>query len=143
MKLLTATVVTQGQRASDFAWCVPSELVTFSDVICGRDEREGPDGGCGCGRSFAGLNSSRATTTAMVRDLDGFTMAQLVLAVRGSREASGWAGYFGESDLEALLRDEAREIAAEAARHPAGTVLEKRLAAICVREVRQSAGGPA
>jgi len=143
MKLLTATSATQGQRASDFAWCVEGELVTFSDVICGRDEREGPDGGCGCGRSFAGLNSNCATTTAMVRDLDGFTMAQLILAVRGMREATGWADYFGALDLEALVRDEAVEIAEEAARHPAGTVLEKRLAEICAREVRQGAGGPA
>lgn len=51
MKIITATSQTQGQRASDFSFCIEGELVTYATVICDRDREEGPDGGCGCGRS--------------------------------------------------------------------------------------------
>ena len=82
MKLLTATTETQGQRASDFAWCVPGEIVSPVRLVCDRDREEGPDGGCGCGRSFTGLSSSRGTTTAIVTDIDGYTFDDLVAALR-------------------------------------------------------------
>ena len=82
MKLLTATNQTQGQRASDFTWCTEGELVTPVVLICGWDEREGPDGGCGCGRAFGGLHSQKSTTTAMVRDLDFNTITDVVLQCR-------------------------------------------------------------
>ncbi|WP_457008536.1 DUF7715 family protein [Geodermatophilus sp. SYSU D00965] len=40
------------------------------------------DGGCGCGRSFSGMNSHRATTTAVVREVD-LSYEDLRLAVAG------------------------------------------------------------
>jgi hypothetical protein len=132
MKLLVATTATQGQRSSDFTWCIEGELVTFTGMVCARDEREGPDGGCGCSRAFGGLNSHKSTTTAVVRDLDGFDLGTLTLAVAANHEATGWAELFGP-DARSLAAEEARQIAAEAARHPAGTVLERRMDAICVR----------
>ncbi|WP_439331120.1 DUF7715 family protein [Modestobacter altitudinis] len=42
------------------------EFVFLEDVC--RVDRQDPDGGCGCGRAFAGMNSHRATT-AIVRDV--------------------------------------------------------------------------
>lgn len=84
MKVLTATHATQGQRTNDFDWCVDGELVMQPPFVCGTD-LDNPDGGCGCGRSWAGLNSERATTTAIVADVP------LSLAVRWepcSRSAS-------------------------------------------------------
>ena len=66
MKVLVATSQTQGQRENDFNFCVEGELVTVG-LVCATD-RYDPDGGCGCGRAFAGLNSHRATTTAKVKE---------------------------------------------------------------------------
>jgi hypothetical protein len=80
MKILTAIRATQGQRASDFNCCIEGEVVTFVGVLCDTDRREDPDGGCGCGRAFAGLNSHKGTTTAVVRDIDGYTFEDLAAA---------------------------------------------------------------
>jgi hypothetical protein len=108
VKLLTATTQTQGQRASDFTWCVEGEVVTPAGVICDRDRTEGPDGGCGCGcgcgcgRSFGGLNSHKATTTAIVRDVDGYTFEDLTEAVRSYRQQAGWAELADDPDQGAI-----------------------------------------
>lgn len=124
MKLLTATTLTQGYRDNDFDWCVEGELVHVGPV-CERDGGD-PDGGCGCGRAFAGLNSHRATTTAMVREVPGFTMADYVEAVRSSLEQQGHDAGHAEhaaAELRCLVRG-----------WHAGTIVERRLDAIVVRE---------
>ena len=68
MKLLTATRERQGERDGDFCFAVEGELVLLG-FVCATDQDD-PDGGCGCGRAFSGMSSMRATTTALVRDLD-------------------------------------------------------------------------
>ncbi|MFB4308001.1 hypothetical protein [Actinomadura sp. GTD37] len=127
MKLLTATNAGQGLRDNDFDWCVEGELVHIG-MVCARD-RGDPDGGCGCGRSFAGLNSHRATTTAMVRDVPGFTEGDYVLAIRSSLEQQGCDPAFAEHDA-ALLRCLVRD-------WPVGVIVERRLDEIVVRQVVQ------
>lgn len=135
MKLLTATSRTQGQRASDFNWCVEGELATIAIIVCGRDEREGPDGGCGCGRAFGGLNSHRSGTTAMVRDVP-LTAEDLALAVRGYRESAGWLDLADDADTaDSWVADEVAELIEAADAYPVGAVLENRLGEIGVREV--------
>ncbi|MFC9974802.1 hypothetical protein ACFVH6_28255 [Spirillospora sp. NPDC127200] len=127
MKLLTATDVTQGYRDNDFDWCVEGELVHIG-VVCARD-RDDPDGGCGCGRAFAGLNSHRATTTAMVREIEGFTEADYVEAIRSSLEQQGYDAAYAEheaAELRTLVRD-----------WPVGAIVERRLDEIVVRQVVQ------
>lgn len=124
MKLLTATDVTQGYRDNDFDWCVEGELVHIG-VVCERD-RDDPDGGCGCGRAFAGLNSHRATTTAMIRELPGFTQEDYVEAIRSSLQQQGYDSSHAEheaAELWCLVRG-----------WPAGTIVERRLDEIVVRE---------
>jgi len=71
MKLLVATAETQGQRPGDFHWCADNELVMFG-VICDTDRYadDAGTGGCGCGRSFTGLDSGKGTTTAVVLERD-------------------------------------------------------------------------
>lgn len=69
MRLLTATSQAQGELPGDFCFTVEGELVLANDLVCARD-REDPDGGCGCGRAFVGLGSRKATTTALVREVD-------------------------------------------------------------------------
>lgn len=132
MKLLTATNRTQGRRASDFTWCTEGELVTPVVIICGWDEREGADGGCGCGRSFGGLHSGKSTTTAIVSDLD-FTIVDVVTAVRASREQGGWAALL--EDPERFIAEEVTEMIDAAEPYAVGTVLEIRMSEISAREV--------
>ena len=52
MHVLTATSQSQGQRSNDYTFTIEGELVRLDDV-CATD-RADPDGGCGCGRGFAG-----------------------------------------------------------------------------------------
>jgi hypothetical protein len=125
MKILTATSLTQGQRDNDFDWCIEGELVHFG-LVCAAD-RDNPDGRCGCGRSFAGLNSHCATTTAMVRDLEGFTRADYIEAIRSSLDQQGWDPSTAE--------DEADELLQIASGWPEGAVAERRLCEIVVRAV--------
>ncbi|TMR29169.1 DUF7715 family protein [Actinomadura geliboluensis] len=127
LKLLTATNAGQGLRDNDFDWCVEGELVHIG-LVCARD-RGDPDGGCGCGRSFAGLNSHRATTTAMVRDVPGFTEDDYVMAIRSSLEQQGCDPSFAEHEA-ALLRCLVRD-------WPVGVIVERRLDEIVVRQVVQ------
>lgn len=119
MKVLVATALTQGARRSDYTWTVDGELVGFG-VTCDRDRREGPDGGCGCGRGFAGMNSHRATTTAIVKDLP-LTRQDVRTAWRGYLISAGW-GLPSEQDVA----DDVEELLSLAAGWPVGTVIEKR-----------------
>ena len=69
MRLLTATREDQGELPGDFCFTIEGELVLPNDLVCAAD-RNNPAGRCGCGRAFVGLGSRKATTTALVRDLD-------------------------------------------------------------------------
>ncbi len=125
MKVLAATSRTQGQRSNDFHWCIEGELVHFG-MVCAADLND-PDGGCGCGRSFAGLNSHRATTTAIVREIEGYSTADYVEAIRSSLSQQGWDA--------SSAGDEAGELMAIVADWPVGAVAERRLYTVSVRMV--------
>ena len=87
MKILTAT--RQGaDRADDFCYAVEGEIVTVS-VVCDSPR-------CGCDRALGGLNSHRATTTVMVREVD-LTIDDLGIAALGYLETSGWAEHIARS----------------------------------------------
>jgi hypothetical protein len=116
MHVLVATSRTQGERGNDFFWCVEGELV-YLGVVCSTDRRD-PDGGCGCGRAFAGLNSHRATTTAEVRDLP-LSRDDVVEALRSSLEQQGYDAQGAPAEADWLL--------GIAAAWPAGTVVERRM----------------
>lgn len=116
MKILVATALTQGARGSDYNYCVPGELVWVQDA-CDRDRLD-PEGGCGCGRGFAGLASHRATTTAQVIDAE-MTRQELVLAMRTSLTDGGWPPEWAEEIADENL--------AMAAAFETGTVIERRL----------------
>ena len=131
MKILTATSRTQGQRTSDFHWCIEGELVHFG-LVCAADQAD-PDGGCGCGRAFAGLNSHRATTTAMVRDIEDFTRDDYIEAIRSSLSQQGWD--------PATAEDEADELISIMSDWPAGAVAERRLNHVRVRMVPSTSDG--
>ena len=116
VKVMVATAQMQGERNTDFDYCIEGELVWIG-MVCADDRRD-PDGECGCGRSFAGMNSHRATTTARVADV-GMDFAHYAEALRSSLKAQGWP------TREAIPM--AGELADIAADFPIGAVLERRL----------------
>jgi hypothetical protein len=116
MKVLVATALTQGARVNDYDYCVPGELVWVQDP-CDRDRRN-PDGGCGCGRGFAGVASHRATTTAQIVEVD-FPRHELIVAMQTSLSDGGWP-----PDWAADIVDDNLTIASA---FPVGTVIERRL----------------
>jgi hypothetical protein len=116
MKMLTI----HNHQASepDFCWGVEGEIAipTPAPLVCHR-----PD--CGCDRSHGGLNSHKASTTLMVRDVD-LDFDDLVTACVGYLEAAGWADLIDEQhEVEALAQDMVADGAEIAAGHAAGTVL--------------------
>lgn len=129
MRILVATGRTQGRRTNDYDWCIEGELVRIGEV-CARD-RSDPDGGCGCGRGFAGLNSHRATTTARVAALP-LSRADYAEAIRSALVAQGWPLSCFHPGREA------DDLAAAVAGWPPGTVIERRLDDLHVREFPDS-----
>lgn len=122
MKVLVATSETQGQRPNDFDFCVEGELVTVG-LVCSTDRRN-PDGGCGCGRAFAGLNSHRATTTAKVKEVD-LSGADYIEALRSSLAQQGWP----TTDVVEL----ACWLAQLVSEWPVGAIVERRIDDILIR----------
>ena len=124
MRILVATGFTQGTEPNDYHYCIEGELVWVQEP-CARG-RDDPDGACGCGRGFAGAASHRATTTAMVVESE-MTREEMILAFRTSLGDGGWPTAWAQD-----VADENLELAD---RLPAGTVIERRLDAFCVRAV--------
>jgi hypothetical protein len=121
MRLAVATNLDQGRRANDFCFCFDGELVILG-IVCARDQAD-PDGGCGCGRAFSGLSSHKATTTAVVREVD-LTYDDLVLAVQSYLEQSGWSAIGVDDDSARALAEEMVDLGQQ---FDEGTFLERRL----------------
>ena len=124
MKLLTATHARQGERPGDFCYAIEGELVLLG-FVCATDEKD-PDGGCGCGRAFSGMSSMRATTTALVRDLD-VSLDDVRLAVEGYHVSSGLGpDVIGGPEFQELVAATMDDLA-EIAHVPVGAVVGRRL----------------
>lgn len=131
MKLLTATRERQGERDGDFCFAVEGELVLLG-FVCATDQAD-PDGGCGCGRAFSGMSSMRATTTALVRDLD-ITYDDLTGAVETHLVAAGMGpDALGPVDFAELLDETVQETVHFARFWPVGSVVGRRLDSVHVR----------
>lgn len=127
MKLLTATRERQGERDGDFCYAVEGELVLLG-LVCADDERN-PDGdeACGCGRAFSGMSSMRATTTALVRDLD-VTVDDVRLAAGGFYVSSGLGpDVIGGAAFADLVAETLVSMADVAEALPIGAVVGRRL----------------
>ena len=131
MKLLTATRERQGERDGDFCFAVEGELVLLG-FVCASDQAD-PDGGCGCGRAFSGMSSLRATTTALVRDLD-ITYDDLRMAVEGYLVASGTGPeLLGAAEFAELLQETIDDTVHFARFWPTGAVVGSYLDHVHVR----------
>lgn len=116
MKILVSTKKTQGRRGNDFSWCNEGEVLGYPIIEC---TYETVDGGCGCMRSFTGLDTAKATTTALVVESD-MTEAEMVKRVKESLERR----YGGE--LAEYAEREAKEMLRLAKRFEDGEVVERR-----------------
>ena len=120
MHVLVSTTVTQGESLDDFCHVPEGELVGRYGLLC---DDEGPDrSGCGCGRSFAGFETQRATSTAMVVDVD-LTRTEWRAAVFRVLTETGYAEVLSANELAEAVDDiEAEDL--EPVQHlPEGTVL--------------------
>lgn len=118
VKVLIATTEGQGVREGDFAWAVDGELVYIPSDVCRNPA-------CGCERGFAGMASSRASTTALVVERPDISAADLRGALSDSLERQGWISG-GSSELDRIVFGELYERLVVAAAHfPAGSVLER------------------
>jgi hypothetical protein len=128
MKLLVATTKTQGDKKNDFNW-LPSDEYVVMGFICDRDTQD-PEGGCGCGRSFEGIDHLKAATTAEVVEVD-FDRAKWVDMVRLSKTKAGWADM---DDFDAFYTAIADEMIGLVADLPVGTVVGRRLDELVIRQ---------
>jgi hypothetical protein len=133
MKLLTATHERQGEQDGDFCHAIEGELVLLGPV-CATDEAD-PDGGCGCGRAFSGMSSMRATTTALVRDLD-VSLDDVRLAVEGYYASAGMgADVIGRRGFDELMEDAFGQMVGIGLSLPVGAVVGRRLDRVVRRSV--------
>lgn len=95
MKVLVATERGQGTKPDDYSWTQEGELVRLDDC---------PDRYCRC-TGFAGVESHRATSTALVVERDDLTPELLVDIFERNWISGGWG--------ECLTGDELRELALE------------------------------
>jgi hypothetical protein len=139
MKLLTATRERQGELTDDFCHAIEGELVLLG-FVCATDEDD-PDGGCGCGRAFSGMSSMRATTTALVRDLD-VSLDDVRLAVEGYYVSAGTGpDVIGGAEFEEVVSATLEDLA-EIARLPVGAVVGRRLDNLTWRSEPSEVGEP-
>lgn len=127
MRLLTATRERQGDQPGDFCYAVEGELVLLG-LVCADDERNPDgDGACGCGRAFSGMSSMRATTTALVRDLD-VSIDEVKLAVEGYHVSTGLGpGDIGGAAFAELVAETLVSMEGAAEGFPVGSVVGRRL----------------
>ncbi len=119
MKVLVATRQTQGAVRGDFCHTIDGELVTPHVVECSDPER------CGCSRAFSGLASDRATTTAMVVDLEHIDRARLEVAVRDNLERWGIPSGVPDEEIDDEVHDHLEAIEWACAGRPVGTIVRR------------------
>ena len=123
MKVLVCTRETQGQRKNDFCHVPEGELLKVGGSEC---DREDVDGACGCRRSFVGMMSNFATTTAKVIDIPKGTKARLRKLVRGNLSIGGWLSLGGKEENNEWISGEVDDIIHVASHFLTGTVVERR-----------------
>ncbi|MCB0942704.1 MAG: hypothetical protein KDB72_20975 [Mycobacterium sp.] len=109
MKMLT---ITNRPGAGEFCWGIEGELAVAPFIPpCSRRD-------CGCDRSHPGLNSHKASTALMVREV-ALDFDDIVTACAAHIEHCGWP----EVEVEKLADEMATAAAEVAARYADGTVL--------------------
>ena len=133
MLVLVATKDGQGEIPGDYSWCVEGELVTAVVAECADGDR------CGCSRGFPGLASSRATTTAMVADLEHLSEQDVRDAVHDSLERGGWFDLIPEDEAHELVDEHIEVINEICAAFRVGTVLGRIGTSVFDRSIARAA----
>lgn len=129
MRVMIATSQTQGDRKNDFCWTKDGELVKFGMECDG----EAVDGKCGCRRSFSGMESHKAGTTAMVVDRD-MTKEDFFDKMCEALKQEGWYKPDEDSGLSiSEIDEEVTELLNIASGFCTGQIIEKRGTKIQVR----------
>lgn len=126
MNILVSTEQTQGQRENDFCFTHDGEPLRIHGFEC---DGEGIDGPCGCRRSFVGMQSQLATTTALVIK-SPLSVHVLRKQVRKNLADGGWLKNTPTHKADAWVEAETEAITSTANRFREGTVLERRGAAV-------------
>ena len=79
------------------------------------------DGKCGCRRSFSGMDSLKATTTARILNLP-ITEEQYLEAYQNAMNKAGWDKLMQLADI----KDEVKYLLQLASNFDEGTIIEKR-----------------
>ena len=101
-------------------------------VEFGPDPCGSPD--CGCDRGFVGLASHRATTTALVVDLE-IEPGAFRDAVRGSLDDQGWLAGLSAADADEIVDDEVGTLAFVCSHYEVGTIVRRRGSEIWCRPI--------
>lgn len=84
-------------RRPDFCWTADGELLTLPDFPCADADV------CGCGWSFAGVSSARASTWGVV---EMRSVAAIAAGVSSGKHLAGWSVVEGfEAHILAAIRD--------------------------------------
>jgi len=127
MLVFEATDRLQGVRDDDYHHAWTGELVYLPVVDCASQA-------CGCMRGFAGFDSHRATTTAIVVERPSMTVEQLAKALAVSLDSGGWIDTPDPADpLVSLLTTEIVELAASYGRYGPGVIIERNGEELCHR----------
>jgi hypothetical protein len=133
VKVLVATTEAQGIRTGDYAHAVDGELVYVPVSGCQRSDGGDPatwcdptgEGGCGCWRGFAGMASTRSTTTAMVVERFDLTGEDVWMALSDSLERQGHIGSPWTTEEADLFRHLFQRMLATASHFPTGSIIER------------------
>lgn len=110
MKILIAE---KDAHPDGFTYTSPNEWVKFGMECCNSMT-------CGCGRSFIGFDTCKATTAARVADAD-VSPEEYAARLRASEDAAGWGAYLSDDEI---ARD-ATELLRIAASFKTGDILAR------------------
>ena len=96
MKVLVATERGQGTKPDDYSWTTEGELVRLDDC---------PDRYCRC-TGFSGVESHRATSTALVVEREDVTPELLVAIFERNWGAGGWGEYLDNDEIRELAEED-------------------------------------
>lgn len=135
VKVLVATTEAQGHRSDDYVLAVDGELVYVPITGCasttGETEHLGAgehvgERHCGCDRGFAGMASSRGTTTALVVERLDLTVQDLLTALSDSLERQGALSSTWTVAENELFRRLFQRMLVTASHFPIGSIIERR-----------------
>lgn len=135
MRVLVATSATQGARATDAMHCLDGELVWLVGAC--RSGLRNPYGQCAAGRSFRGMSSAGDSTTAMVRDIVGLTLDEVILALLAAWDVREDSPLYPELLTCAVLQS--TEVIGWANQFSPGQVVERRGNTVQARTKKRAA----